>query len=98
LKSITQLKDTEFARLDDAMKTQEDTLAVEVTRIRRDKELLQQKVRELELCSDNDKRKLASMKQEYASKLQISEMNLREALSKVSSIEAQLVVNRNSCN
>ncbi len=93
-----QLKDTEIARVDEAMKAQDETLTTEISRIKRDKELLQQKVRELELLSDADKRKLSSMKQEYSSRLQVSETNHREALSKIASIEAQLVINRNTCN
>jgi hypothetical protein len=80
------------------MKAQDETLTTEISRIKRDKELLQQKVRELELLSDADKRKLSSLKQEHSSRLQVSETNHREALSKIASIEAQLVINRNNCN
>lgn len=93
-----QLKDTEIARVDEAMKAQDETLTTEMSRVKRDKELLQQKVRELELLSDADKRKLSAIKQEYSSKLQVSETNHREALSKIASIEAQLVMNRNTCS
>lgn len=80
------------------MKAQDETLTTEMSRVKRDKELLQQKVRELELLSDADKRKLSAIKQEYSSKLQVSETNHREALSKIASIEAQLVMNRNTCS
>lgn len=71
-----------------------ECLRSEVSKLKRDKDMIQHKTRELELTADADKRKLHVTQQEYTSKLRILESQVREAESKSSASESKLAASR----
>lgn len=87
-----KLIETQLLQSTEQFTFEKDSLRSEVSRVKREKDILLSKLREMELASDADKRALSTLKQDSTAKLSIVENRLKEVRATNASLEIKLTV------
>jgi hypothetical protein len=91
-RNSAKLLETQLMQSTEQFNFEKDSLRSEVSRVKREKDILLSKLREMELVSDADKRALSTLKQDTVAKQSINESKLKEVRNVNASLEVKLTV------
>lgn len=89
-RSALKMSEMQISQTREQYKVEVEELKTEIVKARREKELANGKIREIEFLLDGEKRKNSSLQTELKSRLNIADTKVRESRNQISTLESKL--------